>query len=144
MAKIHNPTIRLFHLPARSKGDEKFGEGRVLAPGKSLEVPDWYLQELLKERNSAGKATGWALRLETVDGGARVVSPRGVAGSFEARIKSYRAEKAQAERDAKAAAERQQAAEKRIEALEAELASEKREKGKGRGGDGEGETKKKS
>jgi len=127
MATITNPTIRLFHLPARSKGDETFGAGVMLLPGGAAEVPDWYLGALLKETNRAGKPTGWALRIEKTESGARVQSPGGAAGAFEQRIKAARAEKAKAEREAKASEDRAKATEKRLEALEAELASEKRE-----------------
>lgn len=83
MQTITNPTIRLFHLPSRSLGDETFGERMMLLPESRLEVPDWYLEALLEE-------PGWARRLDPVEGGMRVKRPRGAAGQFEAMVQARR------------------------------------------------------
>lgn len=118
MAKIHNPTIREFHLPTRKNPKDKDDAFSAFLPaGATLAVPDWYLEALRKETNSAGRPTGWALRL-TEDG--TVKGPTGAAGAFEARIKAYREERDKALEQVKSQAAR-------IEALEAELASSKRE-----------------
>jgi len=123
MKTIKNTTIRLFHLPIReSRSGEKFGKDVSLMPGQSLPVPDFYLAELLAEKNSAEKPTGWALRLEVQGDVATVKGPKGVAGSFAARIKAAREARAEALEQARKSDAQAAASDRRAAASEAEVA----------------------
>lgn len=59
MAKIRNTAPRIFNLPERRKdGNEKgelFGTALSIAPGATLDVPDWYVADLKKEKNWANR-----------------------------------------------------------------------------------------
>ena len=116
MATIHNPTIRLFHLPPM--GDEKPG---MLKPGKTLPISDAYLKMLKSTKNSAGKLSGWALRLDVKGKHGVVREPEGGAGAFSQRIKAKRKTVADAAKVANGKGKGDDKA--RIDALEAEAAA---------------------
>lgn len=91
---IHNDTVRTYHLPTRSGPGGDFGARVKLQGGERLEVPRWYLHELLKER-------GWRRRLGIgADASERDVRGRdtfavvevhgGAQGAFAARVKAKR------------------------------------------------------
>jgi hypothetical protein len=79
MAKLKNTTARIFNLPGFPEPGQQpgaapkmFGGDLALLPGRTLEVPDWYIPELRKEKH-------WARRL-SADG---VVSQSRRLGSID-------------------------------------------------------------
>lgn len=120
MARIHNPTIRMFHLPTIPPGEDGEQPG-PLFPGATLEVTDGYLKALLKKKDGK-RPSGWAARLEVQKNRAMVREPEGVAGAFAARIKGKRkSDKAKKDKGELA----NEATNARLEALENEAASSK-------------------
>ena len=114
-AKIHNPTIRMFHLP-EIDGEQP----ERLDPNGTIECSPGYLKALVARKKN-GKPSGWGLRLEVKGSKAMVREPVGVAGAFAARIKGKRkSEKAAADKKANGSNEATKA---RLEALENEAVS---------------------
>lgn len=123
-----NDTTRAYFLPAREgPGGEKFGERQVLPPRVTpqqpgrLDVPEWYVEELRKER-------GWAARL---GGGFRVTgrapSPaeeemRDRLRAAGAKLRELEAERSAVKAAKDAADQRAVDAEKKLLAAEAKLA----------------------
>lgn len=111
MAKIHNPTIRPYHLPSWPKdakpGDPRIRPGTILNPGETIDIPDEAFRALLSDKNHRGEPTGWANRLDVDENKktAHVRQPTGVAGDFARRVRAQRAQRSEETAESRASAD---------------------------------------
>lgn len=130
MAKLINQTGRTYNLPPRKRGAEEV-KNLALGPGRTLDVPDWYFEEIKREKEwgrrlGAGNVvTGPKLGSIDAVGAARqqVNDATERARSADTARRVAEADKARSEAQLEELARAKAQSDAKAEALEAELAA---------------------